>query len=524
MNIYEELYKYLKKQVALSNQKLYACNNLISSLNLLKQISGQLNLQKINISNIESLVEKLNIEEKNQISELLKYLENISVVLNQLDSDVNNIDESMLLDIFVFFDISSKRKYIDDVITIKNTNEYISDPNFVDTDLMDAILDLKKEVKVVVSNCYYNIVEQLKHLIINLYKKLGRKSYLTKELTVYINKLEKIYLEKFNFSGPKEAFDSLEQMKEFFDIIEDSTLDKSVILELILEFCKYNVDFHNKRLSIKDTILKTNIEQNTNEVVEQIEILAKDKNNTSQEIVLEVIEKNTNEIKLTEDEEKIYNAIKEIVKIHQNETIEEIFVELFKDDFSLESRKSYYGTESNLNWGIIITDLIKILEPNLKNNKELVFDIFNYILEINDSALKMNNQKQQLIDNLTKLNKEIDQVLEENDSILKKYNNFDISKRNYYDVLYQMIFDGNFEEARNCAEQINETIEYINLLGIILKISNLSLQIKEFLNNNVVSEEIYEEINEEVKKILLDYETAKKDNQNQKQVITLEPT
>lgn len=512
MNIYEELYKYLQRQMSLSKEKLIEYNKLNISFNLLKKILEEINFENINIENIENLTENLDIEEKNNIQQLTKQLKNVNVILYQLENNVNSIDETAFSKILDFFETSLKQKYINNLKTLKNTNEYINDPTFVDEDLIEAILNLKKDIQLVLSNYSNTLINKLRKqinvYITNLYKTIGRKSYLIKELDSYINKIEESYMKKFNFSGPIEEFDSLNQMQEFFNIIEDSTLDKDVIFELILEFCKYNVDFQNKRLSIKDTMLITNIEQNAKAVVNHIEDLVKEKNNDTEENIATTLQYPKEEINLTEEEQKIYEDIKEIVNNHSNEVIEKIFVDLFEDDLSLDNRKSYYGTEENLNWDIIITDITKILEPNLKNNKEAVFEAFKYILNLNSREIEIKKKDAQLMENLIVSYSKIGQVLHKNDNMIKKYFSLDVSRKNYIDALYEMILNGRLEEVRSCIDQLNSTIEYINLNGILLKMYNFYLQIKEYIDNKIISNEIIEEINKKTDELLLDYEKA----------------
>ena len=268
------------------------------------------------------------------------------------------------------------------------------------------------------------------------------EEYLNKINTLLLTNIEKL---KENIMKIKsEADDKISEYEEYFDLIKDgkivrhlnenelkrffkflneSSLDKNVILSLTVLFSKDSLDYAENLRKLKIVREETVKKDNVAKVKEQIKQQNRNKVEEPKTEVAEV------EFALTSEENEIYYKILEIMNILTNdiELSHDALADILSDDYSLEARKSIYDSTVD-KFNLILEDLKVNLIPNFKDNKDDVISIFKYIIDLFNEEYKKQEEVEfvsQVEDFSEEEKKEIEKYLEIANRELEYYNSLD---------------------------------------------------------------------------------------------------
>ena len=268
------------------------------------------------------------------------------------------------------------------------------------------------------------------------------EEYLNKINTLLLTNIEKL---KENIMKIKsEADDKISEYEEYFDLIKDgkivrhlnenglkrffkflneSSLDKNVILNLTVLFSKDSLDYAENLRKLKIVREETVKKDNVAKVKEQIKQQNRNKVEEPKSEVAEV------EFALTSKENEIYYKMLEVMNILTNdiELSHDVLVDILSDDYSLEARKSIYDSTDD-KFNLILEDLKVNLIPNFKDNKDDVISIFKYIIDLFNEEYKKQEKVEfvsQVEDFSEEEKKEIEKYLEIANRELEYYNSLD---------------------------------------------------------------------------------------------------
>lgn len=268
------------------------------------------------------------------------------------------------------------------------------------------------------------------------------EGYLSKINTLLLTNIEKL---KENIMKIKsEADDKISEYEEYFDLIKDgkivrhlnenelkrffkflneSSLDKNVILSLTALFSKDSLDYAENLRKLKIVREETVKKDNVAKVKEQIKQQNRNKVEEPKTEVAEV------EFALTSEENEIYYKILEIMNILTNdiELSHDALADILSDDYSLETRKSIYDSTDD-KFNLILEDLKVNLIPNFKDNKDDIISIFKYIIDLFNEEYKKQEEVEfvsQVEDFSEEEKKEIEKYLEIANRELEYYNSLD---------------------------------------------------------------------------------------------------
>lgn len=267
------------------------------------------------------------------------------------------------------------------------------------------------------------------------------EEYLNKINTLLLTNIEKL---KENIMKIKsEADDKISEYEEYFDLIKDgkivrhlnenelkrffkflneSSLDKKVILSLTVLFSKDSLDYAENLRKIKIVREETVKKDNVAKVKEQIKQQNRNKVEEPKTEVAEV------EFALTSKENEIYYKMLEIMNILTNdiELSHDALVDILSDDYSLETRKSIYDSTDD-KFNLILEDLKVNLIPNFKDNKDDIISIFKYIIDLFNEEYK----KQEEVEFVS----QVEDFSEEEKKEIEKYLEIANRELEYYDSL-----------------------------------------------------------------------------------------
>lgn len=267
------------------------------------------------------------------------------------------------------------------------------------------------------------------------------EEYLNKINTLLLTNIEKL---KENIMKIKsEADDKISEYEEYFDLIKDgkivrhlnenelkrffkflneSSLDKNVILSLTVLFSKDSLDYAENLRKLKIVREETVKKDNVAKVKEQIKQQNRNKVEEPKTEVAEV------EFALTSEENEIYYKILEIMNILTNdiELSHDALADILSDDYSLEARKSIYDSTDD-KFNLILEDLKINLIPNFKDNKDDVISIFKYIIDLFNEEYK----KQEEVEFVS----QVEDFSEEEKKEIEKYLEIANRELEYYDSL-----------------------------------------------------------------------------------------
>lgn len=267
------------------------------------------------------------------------------------------------------------------------------------------------------------------------------EEYLNKINTLLLTNIEKL---KENIMKIKsEADDKISEYEEYFDLIKDgkivrhlnenglkrffkflneSSLDKNVILNLTVLFSKDSLDYAENLRKLKIVREETVKKDNVAKVKEQIKQQNRNKVEEPKSEVAEV------EFALTSKENEIYYKMLEVMNILTNdiELSHDVLVDILSDDYSLEARKSIYDSTDD-KFNLILEDLKVNLIPNFKDNKDDVISIFKYIIDLFNEEYK----KQEEVEFVS----QVEDFSEEEKKEIEKYLEIANRELEYYDSL-----------------------------------------------------------------------------------------
>ena len=274
------------------------------------------------------------------------------------------------------------------------------DKNYL-RDCFDFIFE-GKDVNLIIERIYQSIAIVSDDRFAKEPQKPVAEGYLNKINTLLLTNIEKL---KENIMKIKsEADDKISEYEEYFDLIKDgkivrhlnenelkrffkflneSSLDKNVILSLTVLFSKDSLDYAENLRKLKIVREETVKKDNVAKVKEQIKQQNRNKVEEPKTEVAEV------EFALTSKENEIYYKMLEIMNILTNdiELRHDALVDILSDDYSLEARKSIYDSTDD-KFNLILEDLKVNLIPNFKDNKDDVISIFKYIIDLFNEEYK----------------------------------------------------------------------------------------------------------------------------------------
>lgn len=314
------------------------------------------------------------------------------------------------------------------------------DKNYL-RDCFDFIFE-DEDVNLIIERIYQSITIVSDDRFAKEPQKPVAEEYLNKINTLLLTNIEKL---KENIMKIKsEADDKISEYEEYFDLIKDgkivrhlnenelkrffkflneSSLDKKVILSLTVLFSKDSLDYAENLRKLKIVREETVKKDNVAKVKEQIKQQNRNKVEEPKTEVAEV------EFALTSEENEIYYKILEIMNILTNdiELSHDALADILSDDYSLEARKSIYDSTDD-KFNLILEDLKVNLIPNFKDNKDDVISIFKYIIDLFNEEYKKQEKVEfvsQVEDFSEEEKKEIEKYLEIANRELEYYNSLD---------------------------------------------------------------------------------------------------
>lgn len=372
---------------------------------------------------------------------VLKLYEAIKLFLSTPRNELNLLDDSV-------HEIIRTEILKNDKSLINNYRLLCVYSRFIDNPYLDndpQIITARKNYKVILER----LTSLLRTLEIQAYKLRIKNEEAKALISVYEN-----YLSLFNSDGITKSLET-EELNAFFQFLRNSTLDREVVLELITEFSKFNITYqiNKKRLRTGSRIREIEIRANEvseelltsnplTTVTEQAEELSSP---ISQTLVTEVSEEVTDE-NLTEEEQNTLNKIKVIVS-ELNGVIGDAFLfELLVGNFSINGRTEIYEAAGRDKWKLIYDDITKNLLPNFKKNKDSIFEIFEYIINIYIGRHE-DKQSQQSLDILYSdivvlEDVRINKYLELSQRSRFTYESYGESQRHIIDIAYSYLQQG----------------------------------------------------------------------------------
>lgn len=335
------------------------------------------------------------------------------------------------------------------------------------------------------------------------------EEYLNKINTLLLTNIEKL---KENIMKIKsEADDKISEYEEYFDLIKDgkivrhlnenelkrffkflneSSLDKKVILSLTVLFSKDSLDYAENLRKLKIVREETVKKDNVAKVKEQIKQQNRNKVEEPKTEVAEV------EFALTSKENEIYYKMLEIMNILTNdiELSHDALVDILSDDYSLETRKSIYDSTDD-KFNLILEDLKVNLIPNFKDNKDDIISIFKYIIDLFNEEYKKQEEVEfvsQVEDFSEEEKKEIEKYLEIANRELEYYDSLDKKDKDMIESIRTVIA----EDSENKIEISPKfSLNYVKYFDLIDKFNSAY---EEYLKYRGMEREFIELGDEEV--------------------------
>ena len=419
-------------------------------MNNLKTLKEYINSQ---INRINNQIEKYRLEDT-------KYQQNIkelSSIIKIIETDVTKIDIDKLQEKLSLFETPNEVEY--DLNKLKEAislYKFLIDPRIPNQGVKQDILNFVQSLKNKLNNYLqsYSI------------KGTSQRHYSPKHL-LELEKTYAEYLSVFSDEGFIKIL-SQEKMNEFFDFLENSDLDRNTVLELVTNYTKYIVNNSRKRKQLQVDIVEKKTDENAGKLLEEL------KNSIEIEVVEEIQETPIQEeqtptitLELTEEEQEIKEKVTQIINEHRNELSKvgaEIAVQLF-NKFTLDIRESLYLKNNSIDWDFVVADYDINLVKNLATRKEEVLEIFKFIVQKNDEFLEKQKQQEEKKNTFLELIKELEIILDDNESILYDFSQKQPNVQNLYNMTYEKIKQGNIEEAKNIAPHLK--IEEIAIVCIL---------------------------------------------------------
>lgn len=413
------------------------------------------------------------------------------------------------------------------------------DKNYL-KDCFDFIFE-GEDVNLIIERIYQSITIVSDDRFAKEPQKPVAEGYLNKINTLLLTNIEKL---KENIMKIKsEADDKISEYEEYFDLIKDgkivrhlnenelkrffkflneSSLDKNVILSLTVLFSKDSLDYAENLRKLKIVREETVKKDNVAKVKEQIKQQNRNKVEEPKTEVAEV------EFALTSEENEIYYKILEIMNILTNdiELSHDALADVLSDDYSLETRKSIYDSTDD-KFNLILEDLKVNLIPNFKDNKDDVISIFKYIINLFNEEYKKQEEVEfvsQVEDFSEEEKKEIEKYLEIANRELEYYDSLDKKDKDMIESIRTFIaedsenkieispkFSLNYVKCFDLIDKFNSAYEdYLKYRGMEREF--IELGDEEAMNSCLVSQMI--EIRDILRRLNKQYEllNSKEDN------------
>lgn len=318
-------------------------------------------LKKYIETQINSIAEDGKIIEQSQ--NLVNKLENLNVLLtnsNYVGIDLNNFKDCLNF-IFEGEDVNQIIEKINETITVVNNDILANAPQ-----RLEAEEQLNKINALVLKN-----IEKLKENIMKIKAKVDDKVFDYREYSDLIK------------DGQIVRHLSDKDLKKFFDFLKQSSLERKLVLDLTVLFCKDSIDYAENlrklRIAKEEVVKKDNVAKVKEQIKKQNKVKVEDSN-------VEVTEV---KFTLTKEENDIYSQVLDIMDILTKdiELSHDTLADLLNDDFSLEIRKSIYDSTDD-KFNLVLEDLKVNLIPNFENNKDDIVAIFKYIIVLFNEEYK----------------------------------------------------------------------------------------------------------------------------------------
>lgn len=488
----EKLIIYIQKQIDKIEIEIEESTNATEEFEKIKNL---LYSEDVNIEEVISIIGSKNFAAYSE--SILKILNNIKIfkdLVNVIETDLENID----IESFEW-NLPDKTELFSDLNKLKSLYRFAINPNFKDEELKKSVFSLKDRVLDRLHSEIDKNKLELKKIIESIEIKVTKKNRTNRENIELLEKL-KIYLDICN---KNKVITTEEELKEFFEFIKQSNLSKDTIYRLIIDFTKSNITYYNTLIRNNLSSSKLTVKKNTENVHKQLKKLAEQELEAVEDISQEQLDQ------LNEKEKKIYDQVQ---KLLENYNYDDTFYQLYKNDYSLDARIEYYGTEEVIDFSCIKSDFVYILKPNLfGENKEKIFIIFDYILKLNEKHLsyqekvrineaKIEEEKKNITEKIQDIGKKIEPVLRKYKHEIEDLNTND-KQKNLCKEIYRLSKEGN-EDARLIADGLKKPVQYFELLYIINEINELY----GYVNGNTLelNELIY--MYEELKKLISECE------------------
>lgn len=353
------------------------------------------------------------------------------------------------------------------------------DKNYL-KDCFDFIFE-GEDVNLIIERIYQSITIVSDDRFAKEPQKPVAEGYLNKINTLLLTNIEKL---KENIMKIKsEADDKISEYEEYFDLIKDgkivrhlnenelkrffkflneSSLDKNVILSLTVLFSKDSLDYAENLTKLKIVREETVKKDNVAKVKEQIKQQNRNKVEEPKTEVAEV------EFALTSEENEIYYKILEIMNILTNdiELSHDALADVLSDDYSLETRKSIYDSTDD-KFNLILEDLKVNLIPNFKDNKDDVISIFKYIIDLFNEEYKKQEEVEfvsQVEDFSEEEKKEIEKYLEIANRELEYYDSLDKKDKDMIESIRTVIAEDSENKIEISPKFSLNYVKYFDLI------------------------------------------------------------
>lgn len=518
------LIQYTRDKISRIQEEIENSNSIITSYERIKSclISGeQIN---VNISELITLVNNSKIFDKStkNIISILNEIDTIKKLISKVDTDIENLDIEKLKSTLLILD---SKEIFEDLKTLKTLYEYAISPDFEDEDLKNNVFQIKAK-----------ILRNLNSMLIEDFSSLKSECEILEMRSInkikINNRVNKEFLDKLTYYLDiclnNKKIETEDDLKEFFEFIKNSPLTKEEIFKLIVEFSKLNINYYSnlrrKNISRVKSLVSKNSEKAHEELNKLIPADKREEPKKSEDSVKESLSF------LTEEEIAIYEKVKLLLNSINIDSNDEMYYELFKDDFSLNDRKEYYGLIKSIDWSIIKTDFVYILEPNLcEENKKEIFEIFKYIIDLNEKYIKLREveekkelaykeERKRVNDSLNIIKGEFEDIFRTHRSDLEYLNKNDQNK-NYCKLILELYQSGNKEEALSNAKKIQKDIESIKLLVMLGEMS----EFYNYINNEEIGAEDLNNILEEYERLTELYDRLMNELKKDPTTETVEP-
>ena len=271
---------------------------LENSISKIKEENKKIELQKRYKQIADTIIEQLNNGEYlainiSGLAELFDFIYNTTT-----SNELKKFEEAVQLS--EFFEM-------EEIVQITKAKEYLE--------------ELKESLKKYSSSFEMSIYKARRHLSGNL------KKY-------------EEYLSLFNDNGIQVHLDGPE-LNEFFEFLKNSSLEKQLVYELIVEFSKDSIEYYTGLKKLKTKKEASIVTKNSKRVAQTIK-----KSIVRPTVVETKLETPTETVYYTEAEKEIIGKIKEIIETLErdnNQSVDYALSELLIGDYELSTREKIFS-------------------------------------------------------------------------------------------------------------------------------------------------------------------------------------